>query len=257
MDNKKNDYINLDWGHIISFILSKIWIVILTAVVAASSAFVYAAYFVKPKYSASVMLYVNNSSVSLGHTNYGISLSEISAAQSLVKTYIVILENKTTLEQVVNNTDLGYTYGQLAGMISASQVNDTEVFKITVTSSDPYHSAKLANGIAEVLPDRVADIIDGAAMRYVDMAVVNTTPVSPNVTKYTAYAFIVGVVISTAILFVIKLFDDTIHDDSYIIENFNFPILAKIPDLYDDENTKYYSHRYSYYSSKPHNGGKQ
>ena len=45
------------------------------------------------------MMYVNNSSINVGSTQ--VDLSDLSAAQSLVETYIVILKTRGTLEQVI------------------------------------------------------------------------------------------------------------------------------------------------------------
>lgn len=243
IDNNSQEY-EIDLGHLFKYLLKRVWILILTGIIGAAAAFSYATYLIAPKYESSVMLYVNNSSFSIGSSSLSISASEISAAQSLVKTYIVILQNRTTLEKVIENTGVDYTYEQLSKMIEASQVNDTEVFQIKITSLDPNEAATIANGIAAVLPGRVEEIIDGASMKLVDMAVVNPNKVSPSITKYTAMGFALGFLIACGILVIAAMLDDTIHDEDYILQNYDFPILAKIPDFTDDENTKH-----TYYAS--------
>lgn len=45
------------------------------------------------------MMYVNNSSISVGSTQ--VNLSDLTAAQSLVETYMVILKTRGTLEEVI------------------------------------------------------------------------------------------------------------------------------------------------------------
>ena len=56
-------------------------------------------------------------------------------------------------------------------------------------------AAKIANSIAELLPERIAEIMDGCSMQVIDSAIPNTNKISPNITKYTAQGFIIGFLI--------------------------------------------------------------
>jgi capsular polysaccharide biosynthesis protein len=131
-------------------------------------------------------------------------------------------------------------------MIKAAPSNETEIMKVTVTTTDPYEAAKIANGIAEVLPVRVSEIIDGTSMEVVDSAIPNLSKVAPSITKYTALGLILGVLLAAAILAILAIMDDTIHDEDYILQNYDCPILAKVPNLLNS-GTKHYGY---YYQSK-------
>lgn len=244
IDKNNGEYYTIDLLHIVKSLWKRAWVIVVSAVLCAAVGFSVAAFVVAPKYSSSIMLYVNNSSLSLGGTNLSISPSELTAAQSLAKTYIVILKNRTSLNQVIEKSGVDYSYEQLDKMISASTVNETEVLKITVTSTDPYEAAKIVNCIAEVLPTRIAEIIKGATMEVVDVGVVDNDKISPSVTKFTLVGFVLGTLISVLILAVFALLDDTVHDDDYILQNYDYPILAKIPDLLAGEDVKQYGYYY-------------
>ena len=262
MENKKNNVqeYEVDILHILKALWRKLWVIVLCAVIAAAIGFSYAAFFVTPMYSSSAMMYVNNKSFSLGGTSVSISPSELTAAQNLVKTYLVLLNNRTTLEQVIEKTGVDYTPAQLSGMITAGSVNDTEVFQITVTADDPYVAAKIVNGIAEVLPERVADIIQGSSVKIVDRGVVNLRKVSPNVTSYTMVGFVLGFLLSCLVIVIYALLDDTIRGEDYILQKYDYPILARIPDLMGGESSKYkyykyksYKYSYGYGETQDHN----
>ena len=258
MENKKtgvHEY-EVDILHILKALWRKMWVIVLCAIIAAAIGFSYAAFFVTPMYSSSAMMYVNNKSISLGGTSVSISSSEIIAAQSLVKTYIIILNNRTTLEQVIEKTGVDYTCAELSKMITASAVNETEIFQVTVNADDPYVAAKIVNGIAEVLPQRVSDIIQGSSMKIVDRGVVNLRKVSPNVTFYTLVGFILGLLLACAVVIVYAMLDDTIRGEDYVSQKYDYPILARVPDLMgaDSGKYKYYkykSYKYSYEYAEP------
>ena len=246
IENNEDVFV-IDVFHLIKILWKRAWLIIMAGALCAALAFAYTTYFIVPQYSASILLYVNNRSVSIGSTSVSISASEISAAQSLVDTYIVILNNRTTMTEVAERSGLDYNYAQLMGMVSASGVEGTEIFKVKVTCDDPYEAAIIANCIADVLPERIADIIEGSSMRIVDSAVVNTGKVSPNITQKTTMGFLVGCMLSAMLVVLFYILDDTIHNDEYITNNYDIPILARVPDLAADKSKHGYNKYYKYY----------
>lgn len=243
-DKNLKEYYSIDLLHIFKFIWQRVWMVAISGLAAAAIGFSIAAFVIAPTYYSSIMLYVNNSSFSLGNTSFSISSSEITAAQSLVKTYSEILDNRTTLERVIEKADVPYTYRELSRMITAEPSNDTEIMCVTVTTENPYEASKIANCIAEVLPVRIAEIIDGASMEVVDSAIPHLDKVGPSITRYTAVGLILGVLLSVVALSIAAVMDDTIHNEEYVLQTYDYPILAKIPDLLGSTSGKY---KYGYY----------
>lgn len=237
MEKNSADEYSIDLLRIAKCLLKRVWLIVLAGILTAALFFTYTYFFITPKYSSSIMLYVNNSSISISSTKLSISASEISAAQSLAKTYGEILNNRTTLERIIEKADLPYSYAQLSGMINSSQSNGTEIMKVTVTTEDPYEAAEIANCIAEVLPARCSEIVNGASMVVVDSAIPNLNKVAPSVTKNTATGLILGVLIVAVCIVIPSLMDDKIHDEDYILQTYDCPVLGKIPDFinYDDK----------------------
>ena len=253
MREQNNEVIEIDLLRLLRALWGRIWLILLAGLLAAGIGFSYARFAVSPRYEASILMYVNNSSFSLGSTSFSINSSEISAAQSLVDTYIVIMESRTTLEDVIKRADVDYSYEALRKMVTAGAVNGTEIFRVTVNSTDPEEAALLANTISKVLPDTISDVVDGSSVRIVDRAVVPTQKVSPSITKYTAIGFALGFLISSAVVALIDLFDDVIRDADYLTQNFDAPVLASVPDLMGGSSANYnynYKYKYDYYAPK-------
>ena len=148
------------------------------------------------------------------------------------------------MERVIEKSDVEYDFEELSEMIESAPSNDTEIMRVTVTTDNPYEASKIANCIAEVLPVRIAEIVDGASMAVVDSAIPNLQKISPSITKYTAVGLILGVLFSVIVLMIFALLDNTIHDEEYILNTYKYPILAKVPNL-----TNMGGKQYSYYSS--------
>lgn len=245
--NPNREPYTIDLMHILKSLWQRIWLIAISGVIAAVAGFSIANFAIAPRYASSVMLYVNNNSIALGSSNVTFSASELTAAQSLVRTYIVMLNNRTTLEMVRKEAGVSYEYKYLAGMISATSVNETEVMQVTVTGRDPYEVARIANAIEEVLPKRLSEIIDGSSMAVVDRAVPNLNKVSPSITTYTIVGFALGLLAAVIGVAIAAILDNTIHDEDYILQTYQYPILAKVPNLYDTGKRRYgYYYRRTY-----------
>lgn len=242
--NPNNEEMVIDLVQLAKALWRRAWAILLAMVVFGGVAFSYAYFIITPLYKASAMLYVNNSSLSVGSTK--VDLSDLNAAQSLVDTYIVILKTRTTLEEVIEAAGLSYDYETLSKMIEAGAVNSTEVFSIEVTSPDPAEAEKIANTIAELLPDRIAEIVDGSSVRIVDYAVVPSQKSSPSISRYTLLGLLLGAVVSCGVIVLLYLFDDQIRDEEYVRQTFDLPLLAAIPDLTGKNSGSSY-----YYYEKP------
>ncbi len=229
MEQRGEEYIEIDLGRILNAMWRKAWAIVLAMVLAGGAAFSYARFCVPARYQASALMYVNNNSFSLGGKS--ISLSDLSASKTLVNSYIAILKTRQTMSEVIERSGVSYSFEELAGMVSAASVNATEIFKINVLAPDPEEAALIANTIVEVLPVKISEIISGSSVRVVDYAVVPASKASPNLTAYTLAGAVLGFVLSGLALFLRELLDDQIHDEEYLLQTYGLPILAVVPDL--------------------------
>lgn len=233
MDNKEtqNGW-EIDIRHILSVVAKKLWMILLAGFLTGSIALGYAMFFITPTYASSVMFYVNNQYPD----SPGFSSSQVTAAQELARTYMVILETRSVLEEVNTVAGLNYSYGQLRSMVSAEAVNETDVFVVTVTGTNSYDAYLLANALEQVLPAKINSEVDGSALRMVDGAVQNNNKVGPNYSKYTFLGAAAGVIISLLIIVVTDILDSTIHSEEYLTAVYgDVPLLAVIPPIGSDK----------------------
>ena len=230
-------------------LIRKIWIVLLCMLLAGAATFGATYFFVEPEYQASVLFYVNNSSISIGGATVSFSGAEISAARSLADTYMVLLTSIPTVESVIEEAGVDYTYEQLSSMITSSTINNTEIFRATVTASDPYEAQLLANTIADVLPERIAEVVDGSAVRVVQHAKLPTVRSAPNYTQYVILACCFGAIVSIFVLVVYYFRKGSIQSEDYLKQAYpNIPLLAVIPDASSSRSDRAY--RYYKYADR-------
>ncbi len=233
------DIFEIDLLKIFQALWRKAWLIVLITVLCGASAFGITKYAITPQYEARVLMYVNSTNISLGGTKLSISQGDLMAAQSLIDTYTVIMKTRTTLNEVIEEAELKYSYETLVNKISAASVNSTEVFQINVLDPDPATAALIANTIARVLPDKIASIVEGSSTRIVDTAVVPARAASPNIVKNVVIGVLLGAILSCGAIVVMELMDDKIQDSDYLLHTYDIPVLAMIPDLLSTPKNSY------------------
>lgn len=246
-ENIENGEVTIDLREVIGVLWRRAWLIAAAAIVGAVVALLITYFLVEPQYEASTLMYVNNSDINLGATSFKISNADLTAAQNLVDTYVVILKSRTVLNEVIEVGELEYSYDNLKNMISAASVNSTEVFEIVVTTNSPTESEHIANTIAEVLPDKISDIVAGADVRIVDYAVVPAHRSSPSYTRNVAIGFLLGFVLCAAIIVIAYMLDENIYSEDYLTQNYgDIPLLSVIPDMNEGQHGGYYGYGGSY-----------
>ena len=235
-NHTEEEYIDL--GRIIGVLWKYVVLILLVGIIFAMLFFLYAQIFVTPMYEANALFYVNNSTLSLSSA-VRISTGELNAASDLVDTYVAILQSRANMELVLQESGVSYTYEQLREMVSAKAINSTGLFQVTVKSSNPEEARVLANVIAAVLPDKISDIVANSSVEVVDYAVTPHTRVSPSYYKYAAVGLLLGMVLCSALVLLRDYFDDVIHDEDYLLDHYDAPMLATIPDLLAKTPKKY------------------
>lgn len=234
-------------------------IIILSALISGAAVLAVTAFFISPTYEATATFYVNNSSISIGSTSYSISAGELSASSSLVNTYLRILQSRTTLEDVIEKGGFPYNYEQLRKMLTTKVESNSATFDATITSKSPTEAERIVNTFAEVLPDRIAEIVDGSSVRIIDYAIIPEHRASPSYSKNLIIGFLAGAFLAAAFIvwrFIINEQNDVaIHSSDELRQLYpKVKVLAMIPDMRLSQKKGYY---YSSYYGGKNEGDKQ
>jgi len=252
----EDEELEIDLLELLGILWRNALVILLSASIVCVAALAATIFLIEPKYEAEASMYVNNSSFTFGQTSFSISASELSASNSLSKTYIYILETRETLEEVIQKYDLDYTYEELYKMVTTEEVPGTAIFKVSVESKSPVEAEKIANGIVEVLPGRIEEIIDGSTVRTVSFAIIPAHRASPVYWVWAVIGFAFGAMISSVIIVISNV---NYKRDNIMIGNSadlrkrypDITVLSVIPDMRLSNKKGYY---YSPYYAESKNG---
>lgn len=237
MNENMDETFEIDLKELFELIIARIRLVILVVIMFTVSAYLISVFVITPKYQASARLYVNNNKTSVSQN---VTLTDLNTGRELVPLYSEFIESDTVLEQVAaavsNETNMPFDADELRKILSSGAVNDTALIEITVTTPSPEVSQIIANAVVDIAPDRITEFMDGSSVKVVDYAKLPEEPVSPNVMKNTLIGFVLGVIISIGMIFVMELMDTRVKNEEDLKKLLEYPVIGIIPEISVEEN---------------------
>ena len=218
----------LDLKELFEIFWSKKVQIILIILIFAVIGIIYTMGFVTPEYSSYTTLLLAGSGNKNSNTTT-ITTTDITLNSKLVSTYSVLIKSTDVVSQVVSNLGIDMNVEALKRNISVTSEDDTEVLRITVTDKNPSYAAKIANEIANVFSEKVAEIYNINNVYVVDDAKESTTPSNINHTKDVAIFIAIGIVVSIGYVLIANMLDTTVKTVEDVEKAFKIPVIATIP----------------------------
>lgn len=233
---------SIDLMKVLNLFLKHWKLVLIFTLVGAIVALTVTVIFIKPKYSATVKLYVNNKEKQEGSA--GVSTSDLSASASLVKTYIEMIKTQSLMDLVRDRGGYSLTNNQILNMIKTDQLNATQLFYVTVESNDPGMSASIANTIAICADEFIESKIQGSSLEIIDYATVPKSKSSPSIPKNTLIGAAAGFAVAAIMVFILAVTDTKINNEEDVKQVTLLPIIGTISNFDQAGRGGYYGYAY-------------
>lgn len=217
----------INLNELFNYFLSKIVYIILFTILGLVVGLFYTEFFQTPLYKSSTTIVLARTWESTDST--GITSNDVILNQKLVATYREIIKSRRILDKVVDNLELDVESEDLMNSITVTNVNETELLSISVSTESAKDSAAIANEIAKVFEKEIVDIYNIENVSIIDEAKVMTNAYNISPLKTTALGGIVCLVLSCMVIFVMFYFDTTIKNSTTIEEKIGLPVLGIVP----------------------------
>ena len=225
---ERKEPLKIDMGKLVVYYLQH-WLVLFASGIAiAVLAFLVTRFAITPQYKASVTIYVNNTASTQGIES--ITGTSLTAAQQLVNTYVNIIKSDTVLDEVIQKGNLSGTAEDIRQIMTAKQVDDTEMFVVSVSHPEAKTAAHIANTIAAVAPDRISGFVKGSSTEIIDYAKIPASPYTPNCSRNVEIGALIGCFLMLVYLTIRFLFDMRIKSEEDVLNYLQIPVLGVIPE---------------------------
>ena len=217
---------NLSLQKILSIFTRHIKLIILAAVVGAVFMYTYSSFFVKPVYSASAIILVQNydssqqTEATTAPSADRVWVSDLTSSATLADYCMVLFKNSPTISSVLEGC-----------YMSITSEEETNFLRITISSTNPQQAADVANKVTQVAPEVYLDIYKSGKIDTIREASVPYAPSSPNVKKDTMLGLFAGIAVGCLIAFILELIDTTIKPDDDLFKMYKIPVFAEVVDF--------------------------
>jgi capsular polysaccharide biosynthesis protein len=233
----ENQEYEIDLKEIIDILFRRWWIIVAGIIIFGFIGGIYA--ITSPKiYQASATIMVSSSNQYNSSPYQDINMGQIQASQALTSTYQHIAVSRNVLETVIQTLGLNMSVKDLQGAIKVSNVAQTELLKISVTSKVPEMAKQIANTLAMTFQTQVSNIMNVSNIKILDQAVLPKSPIKPNKKMILAAAVFLGIVIAVGIIFVLEFFDKRIRSIEFFEEKLGLPVLSTIYEIDSPEEVE-------------------
>lgn len=242
-ENKSKN--EIDVKQIVDMLLKRWWIIVIAVILFVGLSVGYTKLTATPTYTSYATLLINGGS---GMTSY----QQILAGQYQSKDYPYILKSHDTLgavaERLNTNSEKKYSSSSLSGMVSYSAEEDSRIFRIAVTSTDPREARDVASTIAEVFSERTEKLTK-AEVKSVESPRLPTTASSSGMKRNAVLGAAIGLVLGVSIAVFMGLGSDVLDSEEWLLKHFKdeAPLLATIPDASVSGGRTYYRYKYKRY----------
>lgn len=263
MQEQNNKEQTIDLTHLLQICRKHIWALVIWSVGLAIVGWAVSNFLISPKYSSSAQILVNQKSnktdPNAAYTTQQANMQLVTTYKDIATSHVILREASDRLANPVVvvrkarparykvNADGkrilvrkarsavvergGKSYGvsakELASSISVSTQQQSQVFAINAKADTPEKAKAEANAVAQAFRDQIPSIMNVNNVTIVAPAT-NGSQTSPNVKLFTLAGFVLGLVLSFAVVMIREMADTTVRDDSYLTGELGLTNLGQV-----------------------------
>ena len=210
------------------FILKKkIWLIVTSALVCGLISGLVSFFVLTPVYEANTSLIVNKEVEN--ETTQMTTTDDLNYVQKLAVTYGEIIKSRTVITSTIEKLNLDMTYEELSESISVTNVDSTQIIKISVQNKNPLIATKICNTIPQIFTTEVQRIVKASGVEVIDKAILPQNPIKPNKTMNVLIAMVLGAMASVFIIFLIEALNTKIKEPKDIEEKLGISVFGVVP----------------------------
>ena len=160
------------------------------------------------------------------------SFDSVQASQAIARSYADIIESPNIAQLVSSRLGAGFPRSRVASETSFEPVAQTQLLKVSVADRSAADAKRIADTYAVVFIDyarRNLARTTGATISLADAAPLKRTAARPKPALYTMVALVLGIVLGTALAFLVERLDRRLRTADDVESKFDVPVLARVP----------------------------
>ncbi|MGL4452992.1 MAG: YveK family protein [Sarcina sp.] len=221
--------------------LKKRWLmIVLITLTSAIVAGVISFYVIKPQYQAGVKVFIGKEgSTSKEAQNY--NNSDIEMYQNLMKTYAELVKSKDSVSKALTTIGEKNTQANINRVLAGLTVTpgaDTQIIEVKYTTTDKSEILPVINSVMKEFIESSGKLIPNGNVKIIEKPIAPTSPIAPNKKLNILIGFMLGLMISLGIVFLLEYLNNTVKNSNELELAMGLPVIGAIPQMKEIALTK-------------------
>jgi capsular polysaccharide biosynthesis protein len=182
-------------------------------------------YIISPKYEVSTKVFIGKeNSKDTKYSDNGVNMY-----QKLLKTYSEIIKTNDLVEKAIDKDGLDITSEDVLKGLTVIPRTDTQILEIRYINEDKVLAKNVVDSITNELIKSSTELIPNGDVKVIEKVKMPESPASPNKKMNIAIAFLLGLMISVGVSFLLEAMNNTLKTKEELERILELPVIGEIP----------------------------
>ena len=192
-------------------------------------------FIIPPKYEASTKMFIGKEDSKIQGKEQNYNDSDVQMYQKLLKTYSEVIQTNDLVEKAVDIESLGLKAKDIFKNLEVIPRADTQIIEIKYTNKEKMLARDILDSITTEFIKTSSQLIPNSNIKIIESVKIPNNPVNSNKFINIAVAFLLGLMISIGISFLLAVIDNTLKNKEQMEKVLQLPVLGIIPDFLNNE----------------------
>lgn len=149
--------------------------------------------------------------------------------QKLLQTYAETIKTNEVIQAAINNTNADLSVKDVKDSLTVTSIADTQILQIKYKNNDPEVAKSILENITNEFVILAKELVPNGNVRVIEAVQLPEDPVAPNKKMNIAIAFLLGLMVSVGLVFLLEYLDNTFKTKENLERELNIPVLGLIP----------------------------
>ena len=208
--------------------LKKRWVMIVAITLTATLISGLVSFFViDPVYETSTKVFIGKEESD--ETAY--NTNDIQMYQKLLQTYAQAIKTRDLVGRAIDKLSYDLEENNVIGALTVTPVTDTQILQINYKSKDPKEAKDVLKSVTQEFIKTSKELVPNGNVKIIEEVQLPENPVSPNKKMNIAIAFLLGLMVSVGLVFLLEYLDNTYKNKEQLEKELDIPVLGAIPDV--------------------------
>lgn len=185
-------------------------------------------FIIKPKYEASTKFFIGKEATG---ENQSYSQSDVIMYQTLMKTYSEVIRTTDIIARAITEGNINLKADEVLKKLSVITIADTQILEVKFKSKNPREARDLIEGITKEFINISKELFPNGHVKILQEVRLPEKPVSPNKKINIAIGFLIGLIVSIGVAFLLEILDKRIRIKEQLEIEFHMPVIGVIPHM--------------------------